>query len=439
MPTMRGSIRPILTTTIVMLTTAVGGCAVRNGGGVVRTTVTPSPIDWPERTAEPDDATLVEEESTCGWHELAANETGRLYELDFDPRREGTLAIRFDAVPADMRWAWSPRPHRDELDARDIRIRALMFISSEPPIEMTLDHGPGSRELVVPAVPRARAIAVVRRHDREPCGICVMTTGLGGFTRVETAIRNALIDRGWVLVSVAPDLMRATRLQRQAKFKRSGPLPALIDNELVDETYAVALSLEQLMRGEPAFRDLPVVLVGSSLGAITLPACAARLATAPEPIHPAAVVLVGGGAGVDRLLLDTSMGHYWLSQAGIDIANANGEVDAATRAEVASETQLAPERCLWALDGVPALLVDGQFDAIVPRATADQLWALTGRPERWSYPVGHIGLFVLVGDDQWHRVADWIDQTARGRQSASNGDDSLSSAEGASRSTAHSP
>jgi hypothetical protein len=215
------------------------------------------------------------------------------------------------------------------------------------------------------------------------------------------------------VVELTSDALRGWRMRRRAFSDAIEPavLAARIDGELFEDAFVAESVLALLVAEEPRLAERPLVLVGSSLGAIGLPAMAARIESIRAERSDAlprvsGAVLIGGGAGLAELLLQSPVGGQWLRLAGID----GSAVDrAALAAAIEERCELAPERCLWALDGRPVLLIDAMFDAIVPRRTADRLWRALGEPKRWSHPVGHLGLYLLVGADEWQRAVGWID------------------------------
>ena len=54
------------------------------------------------------------------------------------------------------------------------------------------------------------------------------------------------------------------------------------------------------------------------------------------------------------------------------------------------------------------LLLHAAFDRIVPASTGDELYRRSGRPERWTYPLGHLGLFWWL-PTQASRITAWVD------------------------------
>lgn len=342
--------------------------------------------------------------------EHAGSSAARLCELVPVGDVVGPVSI---AVPG-FRFTWAflqPNSSWHELELRGAMSRYFLVAFTEAEAD--------SAVVAERALCRVRPVEVVGPPLAESRGICVVASGITGLTGIERHFAE-LAARGWTVIITWTDPLRTTRTARQARLRTTplGPeeLARLVDDEMAEDTFVTEAVLRGLVREEPILADRPLVLVGASLGALGLPASAARIdmvRQAEGPVVPrvSAAVLIGGGAGVGDLLLGSSMGRQMLQLAGVDINRTEIE---ALRVLLDTQCTLSPERCLWALDGRPILLIDAGFDAIVPRRTADRLWRELGRPERWSYyPVGHIGLFFLVGKGEWQRAVRWVEDRGR--------------------------
>ena len=54
------------------------------------------------------------------------------------------------------------------------------------------------------------------------------------------------------------------------------------------------------------------------------------------------------------------------------------------------------------------LIIHAKWDDVVPAQNGDLLYERAGKPERWIYPSGHLGLFATF---EWHAddIAAWLD------------------------------
>ncbi|MFK7961661.1 MAG: hypothetical protein AB8G96_14180 [Phycisphaerales bacterium] len=188
----------------------------------------------------------------------------------------------------------------------------------------------------------------------------------------------------------------------------------------------------------------PVVVFGISLGGIMAPTVAARLAPTPD-----AVVIVAGGGDIAAIndqspILQSAIarharrigrfraGHGDGNRVGDVGGNGNGHGNGdgdgdGNRADSATETartirgeirhtllaadplmQNHPLRLAPSLRGIPILMLHATFDAIVPAWSGRRLWHALGRPERWSWPVGHLGLLGLLPGEA-RRAVDWAE------------------------------
>ena len=122
-----------------------------------------------------------------------------------------------------------------------------------------------------------------------------------------------------------------------------------------------------------------------------------------------AAVLIAGGADLDTILLETT-----LDPEDLRLTRRGPRPDATAaktfrRAYRTSVRLDDPSLTNWfALR--PILLLEGGFDTAIPataRATMDER---LGRPERWWYPTGHYGLFVLL-PGEGDAIVRWIRRT----------------------------
>lgn len=176
---------------------------------------------------------------------------------------------------------------------------------------------------------------------------------------------------------------------------------AITDDRLAEVAYAVEAILAHVEEADPALARLPRVLIGCSAGAMAAPAVAARL-----PGRFAACVLVGGGANLLDVALRTS---FIEARPRIRWATDRDESDQRREAVEAylSRVALDPVRTAPALRGTRTLVIHAAFDAIVPSARGLDLWEALGRPERWNFAGGHLGLFVLL-PEQAEPVHQWL-------------------------------
>jgi pimeloyl-ACP methyl ester carboxylesterase len=235
-----------------------------------------------------------------------------------------------------------------------------------------------------------------------------------------------LRDDGWVIVEGGLGLGERFALQlRDAKADADldglgRALAAEVDEQLAELAYAVEAVLERLEAERSAGRGKgvsdgldggvpPVLVVGFSGGALAAPAVAARLGESGSGDgsgRVAGAVLVGGGAGIGRILQTST-----LTQSGLAVRRggkriAGDDLERLNRAYLHA-TALDPVKTAPRLAGVPVLMLHAERDDIVPAAAGDELHRLLDRPERWVFDTGHELLFwrlsAYAGD-----IARWV-------------------------------
>lgn len=231
----------------------------------------------------------------------------------------------------------------------------------------------------------------------------------------ESKILQLARDRGWNVLacSIGTDYLMPEKILIDKNG--STRLARRIDNHLADRAYAMEALISYLKAHRPELLAGPRVIAGMSAGAIALPTVVARIG----PVD--AAVVIGGGENVGQIIAGSPLfsQHIELVDAHLS-RDSKGDltgklvpcVDAKKRADfvaaVLAKSKIDPHHVAAALRGTPVLMVQARYDNIVPAATGQSLYESLGRPERWQYRTGHIGLTVLM---PWKisYVFDWID------------------------------
>ncbi|MBY0114379.1 MAG: hypothetical protein K2Y21_16325 [Phycisphaerales bacterium] len=157
-----------------------------------------------------------------------------------------------------------------------------------------------------------------------------------------------------------------------------------------------------LERETPILRQRPLVVVGCSGGV------PAALAFASRHIdRVAAVVLIGGGADLASVYLDSELTDpsgrvRWLPDHPVSEQREqfiSTWLDACT---------VDPFHTAAAIPADRVLVIQASMDRIVPTQTGDRLWERLGRPERWTFHGGHTLLFWRL-NAYASDIAAWID------------------------------
>jgi len=257
-------------------------------------------------------------------------------------------------------------------------------------------------------------------------GTVIYLASIMGLPPQEQAFLRRLRRAGWNVAACLPSLELFyrdgwPRLEGGGDLtKAARHLAERIDGHLAERAYAVEALLEYLAEERPAWLEVPRVAIGSSAGAIALPAVVARIGEVD------AAVLIGGGAHVPRIIMDSWLGIYKpVLHVEAPQPGAGRNPHQTTRPLTPRERRLLKEQAFRksrldpahlgsVLNGTPTLLVSARHDGIVPAETGDLLYEALHRPERWTYPVGHVILFLGL-PSQAGKVAAWLDQHAVAR------------------------
>lgn len=287
----------------------------------------------------------------------------------------------------------SPPQNPEEAEAWIIR-QALRAQIADTPIVSVLDCA-----LFDPA------------DNLEPRGLMVHITSLARRSPYEHAVIQRLRQDGWAVLEVGhPSRMYEPFLYYVSP--KSDPahhapiIAAELDARLAEWAIGIESALAFLADEQPDLAQRPLVLAGFSLGAIVLPPVAARLGDRVD-----AAILVAGGANVAEILSNVVLTDG-TRFAGFSLAYADGvpnELRLALSEQYLNLSQLDPHRTAGALRGKHVLMLHAMFDHIVPADTGTLLYNRLGRPERWRYFFGHLGLFWWLPNEAG-AIARWLDR-----------------------------
>jgi pimeloyl-ACP methyl ester carboxylesterase len=245
----------------------------------------------------------------------------------------------------------------------------------------------------------------------EPRGLVIHLGSLGGRS-YELPVLEQFRRRGWAVVRLnaatawereRPVTIESTQTLEPAAERLAG----MIDNRIAEIAYAAEAATLWVRDRHPEVPTDRVIVAGFSAGALAAPAAAVRLG---ERVR--AVVLVGVGADV----LDVSQSST-LTNGGIRLRWPQGRRDDAAWESLKrlylARTSLDPYALGPRLTGTPTLMLHGALDEIVPSWTGDLAYERLGRPERWTVPMGHKGLFWRLGAYA-REISVWADEAAAG-------------------------
>lgn len=242
-------------------------------------------------------------------------------------------------------------------------------------------------------------------------GIALVIPGMFGTPEpMVEGLVGALRSNGW---SVLRMLSHPSRFTERLELKIDPDAPetaaALAAEVFSDRTaecaYAAQAALAWVEKERPNLAAGLRIAVGMSGGAMVLPTVIAR-----EPEKYAAAVLIAGGVNFLNIITASNYTKMidavrpeWLGGPPTeDQLRAFGELYLkAARLDAFHTAEL--------LRGMPVLVLHGEADKAVPAELGELLWERLGKPERWSYPVGHEALFMML-PLRYNQIAAWINK-----------------------------
>ncbi len=240
------------------------------------------------------------------------------------------------------------------------------------------------------------------KKDSQPSGLAIILCGLGGLSYSASTLGETLLDDGWAVAFVftvlnIPDYKLNVKLEGE---NIAAAAIEVFETKFCQVITASKAILQQLKKLFPLLQDAPTALIGISAGALNAPAVYYELKDEID-----AVVLVAGGANMFEIVQDGAFTNWKFTNKKENRFTA-GELQ-----EIEAEYLAIPSRDPYflapALPRDNTLLIHAKWDAVVPAKNGDLLWERAGKPERWIYPSGHLGLFASFA---WHteEITQWI-------------------------------
>lgn len=252
------------------------------------------------------------------------------------------------------------------------------------------------------------------RSDRETLGTMVLLPGMFGTPEpIVDAAERFWHNRGYAVLRMLSHPSRFTQHLMMTYFEgRTDAIAQRVadaaDQRIAETAYAVAAALDHSFAQNRALDDHPVVLLGMSGGAMALPSVYAH-----DPDRYDAAVLIAGGANFLRIMIESNY-RDWIDAVLVDFDPLSddlgepepGVVDALAERylELANldAYHTAPQ-----MQALPVLILHATNDRAVPASTGDLLYERLGRPERWTYPMGHELIFAAL-PTQIPRIDKWL-------------------------------
>ena len=181
-------------------------------------------------------------------------------------------------------------------------------------------------------------------------------------------------------------------------------LSLLFDRYAVDSAYALESMLAYLSDARPEIMRGPTVLAGFSLGALTAPTVAARVRDQLD-----AVVLVGGGCNLGQVFLRGAVTYPLVQAVRKQLGDEGVRPLWSLPREHLHISRFDSYHTAPLLGDMPVLLLHAHFDAVIPSETGELLYRRLGKPERWTFPLGHLGLFWWLPNEA-RAIANWVEE-----------------------------
>lgn len=306
---------------------------------------------------------------------------------------------------------------------------AFKFVSARPSIQnlaiksAKLDDDSGTLAIETESMDKEDYVRLQRTwftlrlpedHD-STIGTIVLLPGMFGTPEpVIDGFESYFVSRGWSVLRMMSHPSNFTGHLRldieQGSEELIGELTASIyDQRTAECAYAARAALDYAQSKHPHLQNHPTALLGMSGGAMVLPAVYAH-----DPDRYDAAVLIAGGA---NSMLITAMSNYrnMIDAVRFDFDPSTPQLDEdGTREQLLalSDAYLAKSRLdafhtAREMHDIPRLVLHATRDKAVPHRRGDDLYEALGKPERWTYPVGHELIFAAL-PTQVSRINDWL-------------------------------
>lgn len=230
-------------------------------------------------------------------------------------------------------------------------------------------------------------------------------------------LQEELLKRGWIVLSTPGPGRYFQRRENPLRLCIEGAdqldiaaerIARAVDEELAEWAYAAEAVLEYLARTRGDLECRPAVVLGFSIGAVTLPTVVARL-----PDRFQAAVLIAGGADlleISRLTSKEDRGLELLWSTYAPHEKDWAQLDQA----YLSRTLLDPYHTATSLSGMPVLMYHAAFDRAVPARAGALLRERCPEARHVFLPVGHKQILRVMMRLYADSIADWLDKSVGG-------------------------
>ena len=334
---------------------------------------------------------------------MLASALGFTTGFEFLPEAPGSYV--FYADPADP--DGEPNPNAPDL--------AFKFISAEKTLDLSPGADPAQDHVLLQRTWFTYHDPKTKEPDAEPIGTIILLPGMFGTPEpIVDAFERYWKNQGYAILRMLSHPSRFTQHQTAKVFPGTEELVASnftreSDNRVAEGAYATKAALDHLYSKRPALSDKPAILIGMSGGAMMLPTVYAY-----APDHYDGAVLIAGGADYLTIAIESNY-KDWIDAFVFDFEpdsiSTQGNPTPEQLKELSSiylgESKLDAFHTATEMHDVPVLMLHATADNAVPSSTGELLYQQLGKPERWTYPVGHELIFAAL-PTQVSRIDKWI-------------------------------
>ncbi|MGD1916449.1 MAG: alpha/beta hydrolase family protein [Phycisphaerales bacterium] len=351
---------------------------------------------------------------------------GVVLELSGDPRRYRSFQIPVfgdgpNAAEHAQRLLDRAGQTAFEVDAASVRAEgANSLVFRAPPADWMRDGENGERTLLfVSLQPEPYAIertwmAYEPATTDDIDGLAIIVPGTFGYPpELYEKWSDDLRSRGWSVLRLLSQPSRFTerisvRIDGDGREQGRG-FAERADDRTAECAFAVEHGARFIEQLDNRLVDKPRAILGFSGGAILAPGVVAR-----EPDRYQTVILVAGGANAASISIDSTFMARFIRSVSFEFAGDDQAADrAAFEAGYLEHATLDGFHAAASFDqNTRVLVVDGTVDRAVPFVSSqlmvDRLRAAGIEPDRRSYPVNHVMLFMAL-NESLQQINDWID------------------------------
>lgn len=248
-------------------------------------------------------------------------------------------------------------------------------------------------------------------------GLIVYHTSIMLLSIAEKSMVNKLNRKGWnVMVALPPDSLYRTKLPAmtspQGTLQSATELIAEdMDRHYAEQASSTRAAIAYLKETRPAWLTQKRVLMGTSVGTFGLPAEALM-----NPGWDSIVIVSGGtnllstfASGAARVLANTL---DWVADARKDPPVEVTRIPTDQEylriyQQAATLTKLHAGALAPRLRDQRILMISGTLDRILPKNQLEEYHRALGKPERWTYPLGHHLIAIKLAFDV-NRLDRWL-------------------------------